>query len=98
MCLVCSQSAILYTDLDKLKVSVSVFNGSVVSTSLCVCVGGLVGLGDNYSRDHLFSGMRYSNKRLREREEVRWKRRESRTEVWRTTRQADSISLTALID
>lgn len=39
----------------------------------------LAGLGDNYSRDHLFSGMRYNNKRLREREEVRWKRRESRT-------------------
>lgn len=40
---------------------------------LCVWVGEgggghFVGLGDNYSRDHLFSGMRYSNKRLRERE------------------------------
>lgn len=42
-------------------------------------VGGAVhftGLGDNYSRDHLFSGIGCNSKRLREREEVRWKRRE----------------------
>lgn len=101
------QLVVLYTDLDKFKMSGSIFYGSLISQSsscpctfvrLCVCVcgweGRFDGLGDDYSWDHLFSGMRYSNKRLREREEVRWKRRESRTGVWRTTRQADSISLT----
>lgn len=36
--------------------------------------GRFAGLGDNYSGDHLFPGMRYSNKRLREMEDVRWKR------------------------
>lgn len=62
--------------------------------NVCVCGGDFahVGLGDNYSRDHLFSRMRYDNKRLRaniqlrtEREEVRWRGRERVTEGWRTT-------------
>lgn len=84
----------LYTDLDKFKMSVSIFYGSLVSRSSSL-PGGVDGLGDDYSGHHLFSEMRSSSKRLREREEVRRKRRESRAGLWRTTGQADSISLTA---
>lgn len=84
----------LYTDLDKFKMSVSIFYGSLVSRSSS-SPGGVDGLGDDYSGHHLFSEMRSSSKRLREREEVRRKRRESRAGLWRTTGQADSISLTA---
>lgn len=119
-------SAVLSTDLDKFKVSVSICYDSVISQSspslcllilcvckclyisVCVCVSvcmcevhfAYAGLGDNYSRDHLFSGMRYNNKRLRTKRERKCdeRGRERGTEGWRTTRQADSTSLTSLID
>lgn len=89
----------LHTDLDKFKMSVSIFYGSLISRSSswpgAAAAGGLDGLGDDYSGDHLFSEMRSSSKRLREREVVGRKRRGRSAELWRATWQADSISLTA---
>lgn len=84
----------LRTDPDKFKMSVSIFYGSLMSQSWS-SLAGVDGLGDHCSDHHLFSGMGSSSKRLREREEVRWKRRESGAGLWRTTGQADSSSLTA---
>lgn len=76
------------------KMSVSVFYGSLMSQSWS-SPAGVGGLGAHCGDHHLFSGMRSSSKRLREREEVRRKRRASGAGLWRTTGQADSSSLTA---
>lgn len=77
---------------------------------ISVCVSGVhfahAGLGDNYGKHHLFSGMRYNNKRLRANSQLRKERgsemeggeRERGTEGWRTTEKPDSTSLTSLID
>lgn len=74
-----------------------------VSTSVFGAHLGHAGLGDNYSRDHLFSGTMYNNKRSRkysttvrgggEMEESRMRG----TESWKT-KWTDSSSLTHLID
>ena len=89
LCVLCSPVAVLHTDPDKFQVSVSICDGDVIHrahlTRVCVCVClcervhfAHAGLGDNYSRDHLFSRMRYNNKRLREREDVRWRGEQDR--------------------
>lgn len=50
---------------------------------------------DNYSTDHLFSGMRYNNKRSRARIQLQ---REWEKQGWRTSKLAESTSLTSVFD
>lgn len=62
---------------------------------MCVAHFTCAGLRDNYSTDHLFSGMRYNNKRSRARIQLQ---REWEKQGWRTSKLAESTSLTSVFD
>lgn len=62
---------------------------------VCVAHFTCAGLRDNYSTDHLFSGMRCNNKRSRARIQLQ---REWEKQGWRTSKLAESTSLTSVFD